>query len=153
MGRHVTNGGGASTGPASRAAAAVAAAGLPCPTSIQLTPTLRLPSPLLMRNVPRAGVGGGWCVGVSGTQTRGARTSAVLFSTSALNNVLLPTLGRPTMPVLSAMGVTEARNPRAEAPPGAAAHPRTRPAAKLPERARSEDEDAPPARAARRQQL
>jgi hypothetical protein len=59
-----------------------------------------------------------------------ALTSAVLFSTRALNSVLLPTLGRPTMPVLSAMLVTAVpRNPRALA--GAAVvHPTVRPAMK-----------------------
>ena len=45
--------------------------------------------------------------------------SAVLFATRALNRVDLPTLGRPTMPVFSAMEVTAVeRNPRFE--PGAA---------------------------------
>ena len=50
------------------------------------------------------------------------RTSAVLFSTRALKSVDLPTLGSPTMPVLSAMLVTEPeRNPRTEEEaPGAA---------------------------------
>lgn len=61
-------------------------------------------------------------------------TSAVLFSTRALNKVLLPTLGRPTMPVLSAIEMAVERKPRWVE--GAAVQPTWRPATKPLVRAR-----------------
>lgn len=56
------------------------------------------------------------------------RTSAVLFSTSALNSVDFPTFGSPTIPVFSAIDViAAARKPRREDCRPSAHPPRARP--------------------------